>query len=81
MAKSLSIGEHKDKPMLSRIGYKTDAVLGFACAPLGSRFAYHGDVILLLERLSSGRCIWQHFILIATSKFELTIFFVLVVRY
>ena len=59
--------------MLSRIGYKTDAVLGFACAPLGSRFAYHGDIILLLERLSSGRCIWQRFDLIATTKFELTI--------
>lgn len=47
--------------------------LGLACAPLGSRFAYHGDIILLLERLSSGRCIWQHFNLIAISKFELTI--------
>lgn len=53
-------------------GIKPTPILGLACAPLGSRFAYHGDIILLLERLSSGRCIWQHFDLNATSKFELT---------
>lgn len=61
--------------MQSRNGIKPTPILGFACAPLGSRFAYHGDVILLFERLSSGRCIWQRFDLIATFKFELTVKF------
>ncbi|MFS2325014.1 hypothetical protein U2P60_06290 [Brucella sp. H1_1004] len=59
--------------MQAATGIKPTPILGFVCAPLGSRFAYHGDVILLFERLSSGRCIWQRFDLIATTKFVLTI--------
>lgn len=73
--RSLSNGEHRISRCNFASGIKPTPILGFACAPMGRRFTYHGDVILLLERLSSGRCIWQHFNLNAISKFELTIEF------